>query len=54
MEAKEKTIPHPPEQLWHQEGAQQLLKAEPRRSPKFDPALATDRPSCHCWKNGTP
>ena len=41
MEVKEEKIPHRPAQLWHQEGAQQLLKAEPRRSKEVDRALAT-------------
>ena len=42
MEVKESSTPHPPDQLWHQEGAQQLAKAEPRRSLHGDAALATD------------
>ena len=41
LEVKEETIPNPPAQLWHQEGAQQLRKAEPRRSKEVDRALAT-------------
>ena len=39
---EEKAAPHPPNQLWHQEGAQQLSKAEPRRRTNGDAALATD------------
>ena len=38
---KEESTPHPPVQLRHQEGAQQLLKAESRRKLEVDPALAT-------------
>ena len=38
---KEETASHPPALLWHLEGAQQLLKAEPRQSKETDPALAT-------------
>ena len=41
-EVKEESAPRPPAQLWHQEGAQQLSKAEPRRSKEGDAALATD------------
>ena len=41
MEVEEESTPLPPSQLWHQEGAQQLLKAEPRRSKEVDPVLAT-------------
>ena len=39
---EEETEPHPSNQLWHQEGAQQLAKAEPRRRTHGDAALATD------------
>ena len=39
---EEESTSHPPAQLWHQEGAQQLSKAEPRRSKEVDAALATD------------
>ena len=42
MEVKESSTPHSPDQLWHQEGAQQLSKAEPRRSKGGDAALAPD------------
>ena len=41
LEVEEESTPHPPVQLWHQEGAQQLSKAEPRRSKEVDTALAT-------------
>ena len=41
-EVEEETEPHPPAQLWHQEGAQQLAKAEPPPEQGGDAALATD------------
>ena len=41
VEVEEESTPRPPAQLWHQEGAQQLLKAKPRQSKEVDPALAT-------------
>ena len=41
-EVKEESAPRPPAQLWHQEGAQQLSKAQPRRSKELDAALASD------------
>ena len=42
MEVEEESTPRPPAQLWHQEGAQQLSKAKPRRRLELDAALATD------------
>ena len=42
LEVKEESAPRPPAQLWHQEGAQQLSKAEPHWSKGVDAALATD------------
>ena len=50
MEVEEETEPHPSNQLWHQEGAQQLAKAEPRRSLELDAALATGHAAPPFWE----
>ena len=47
---EEEIAPHPPDQLWHQEGAQQLAKAEPRRSFGGDAALAPDLAAPPFWE----
>ena len=44
VEVKEESCPRPPAQLWHEEGAQQLWKAEPSPEPEVDHAIAVDHP----------